>query len=159
MMSMIGRVSVCVTILFMVTSCAAAGSPNEENDFSSMTSEQRQNFILSQPVGRQVEVYIDMLRAIRPPDLSLESALASSGGRIVPDLKDKIQRSESGVVKLHLIMVFYRMQRSEAYSVASDNELMAFLENEASAIEDPGWRKMALQQVAQIRNINSRSSH
>lgn len=158
MMILIGRASMCLALLFSVTACAAAGSPNEADKFSEMTSEQRQSFILSQPVDRRVDVYIDMLRAIRPPDLSLESALASNGKRIIPDLKKELQRSDSDVVKVHLIMVFYRMQRSETYSVASDSELMGLLEDEASAIEDPEWREMALQQVAKIRDTNSRDA-
>lgn len=155
MMFVIGRIALGLALMIMVTSCATAESYNERNDFSKMTSEQRQSFILGQPLERQVEVYIDMLRVIRPPDLSLESALASNGERIIPDLKKEIQRSESDVVKVHLIMVFYRMQRSEIYSVQSDERLMTFLDDEASAIENPDWREMALQQVAMIRNAQS----
>ena len=96
---LIRRIFVCTALLLVVISCTAAGPLHKESDFTAMTSEQRRSFILNQPIELQVDTYIEMLRAIRPPDLSLENALASGGEKIIPYLKRTLQSNESDIVK------------------------------------------------------------
>ncbi|MGH8242952.1 MAG: hypothetical protein ACRETY_06335 [Steroidobacteraceae bacterium] len=133
-----------------VCSCSAA-EQDASVEFLSQPMIARRTAILEYSPEEQVKLYLKAMIEKHPPDLALANALASNGSKIVPALLERLVEDGSDVAKMHLIDVFVRMQDLGYYAVVDDNHTMKILEQQASAIKDPQWKRKSSDLVERIQ--------
>ncbi|MBZ2189987.1 hypothetical protein K8B33_12840 [Alcanivorax sp. JB21] len=143
-------------IFIVLLSSDAFGDFDFNSKFREMSSSERREFIIGLPIDEQVGCYIQGLMAVRPPDLSLADAVASNGEKIIVFLEDRLRAERSDVIKLHLIDVFYRMERDGFYMVSEDAAVMSLLSEQVSIIEDSYWRGLAQRKLELIKGSGAR---
>ncbi len=122
-----------------------------EKEFFRKSGPERRRLILDYPLEQQVNLYLKSFHCRHPGDLSLSGVVASNGADIVPILRDRIIEIDSEHHKSVLVGIFFDMQFSGYYPVASDTETMNFLEQQAALMEDTVWRELTVRDIMLIK--------
>ncbi len=134
---------ILLALVIPLSACSRGEHEDVIDAFLKKNLTERRIAILEYPLEMQVELYVAALMRKHPPDLGLASSVARNGEKIVPFLVQRLKTETFDISKMELIEVFERMQNLGTYNVASNAELMHFLEQQVQTIEHPSSKKFA----------------
>jgi hypothetical protein len=122
----------------------------EEREFLELSPDDRRQVILESPPAQRVDFYM-LAMNIHPPDLSLAAVVASRGEEVVPALVERLSAETQGIYIFDLVRVLREMEVYGYYPVAVDDDLMAFLEEKVTGMDQSPWRERLDELLLDIR--------
>lgn len=119
-------------------------------DFFKKYSNERASDFPQYSIEQQYNIFLYGHQCSHPPLTESAELLALNGERVIDLLKDKIIETDKGTLTVHLISVFYHMNQNHIYNVASDDDLVAFLQSTIRNMNNELWKPNAQQYMDAI---------